>query len=148
VWVCACACDATFGSYTGLRSFGTNLINHVTLKVRKDMGVENIMLVDSPGMIDSPVQADAFEDAAAASSRDRGYDFPGVIQWFAERADVILLFFDPDKPVRVPVCVWIWRFGERHAWCLLPHPDACATCVVGGVCWDLRRVPLAKHSPA
>jgi hypothetical protein len=28
----------------------------------------------------------------------RGYDFEGVCKWFAERADVILLFFDPDKP--------------------------------------------------
>ena len=88
--------------YTGLRAFGTNLINHVTLKVRRDMQVENIMLVDSPGMIDSPVHTDSFEDAAAASTRDRGYDFPGVIQWFADRADVILLFFDPDKPVSLP----------------------------------------------
>ena len=29
---------------------------------------------------------------------DRGYDFEGVCRWYAERADVILLFFDPDKP--------------------------------------------------
>jgi len=29
---------------------------------------------------------------------DRGYDFEGVVRWFASRADVILLFFDPDKP--------------------------------------------------
>merc|ERR1712216_449521 len=29
---------------------------------------------------------------------DRGYDFARVTRWFAERADVILLFFDPDKP--------------------------------------------------
>ena len=35
-----------------------------------------------------------------SSPRDRGYNFPGVVRWFAERADVILLFFDPDKPVR------------------------------------------------
>jgi hypothetical protein len=27
------------------------------------------------------------------------YDFEGTVKWFAERADVILLFFDPDKPV-------------------------------------------------
>lgn len=32
------------------------------------------------------------------SDSTRGYDFEGVVRWFAERADVILLFFDPDKP--------------------------------------------------
>lgn len=26
------------------------------------------------------------------------YDSTGVVKWFAERADVVLLFFDPDKP--------------------------------------------------
>lgn len=29
---------------------------------------------------------------------DRGYDFVGVVRWLAERADIVCLFFDPDKP--------------------------------------------------
>lgn len=29
---------------------------------------------------------------------DRGYDFTGVVRWMAERADIVCLFFDPDKP--------------------------------------------------
>ena len=33
-----------------------------------------------------------------ASTMDRGYDFTGVVKWYADRADVVLLFFDPDKP--------------------------------------------------
>ena len=24
--------------------------------------------------------------------------YEGVVRWFAERADIVLLFFDPDKP--------------------------------------------------
>ncbi len=42
------------------------------------------------GMIDSP--------AGNQETMDRGYDFPGVVSWFAQRADIVLVFFDPDKP--------------------------------------------------
>lgn len=58
-------------------------------------------------MIDSPNPQGGGRAQGAGSGdhstdRDRGYDFQGVTRWFAERADVILLFFDPDKPVRRP----------------------------------------------
>lgn len=64
------------------------------------------MMVDSPGMIDSPMSRSIYDrsrpdDSAGphrGSDTSRGYDFEGVVRWFAERADVILLFFDPDKP--------------------------------------------------
>lgn len=84
--------------FEGLRTYGTALINHVNLKIRSSLDLEDIILVDSPGMIDSPVQ---FESGGVTNARDRGYNFLGVVRWFAERADVILLFFDPDKPVSI-----------------------------------------------
>ena len=66
------------------------------------------MMVDSPGMIDSPMSRASIyasdrgnPDASGrrrGSDTSRGYDFEGVVRWFAERADVILFFFDPDKP--------------------------------------------------
>ena len=34
--------------------FGSTLISHVSLKVRERLGLNGIMLVDCPGMIDSP----------------------------------------------------------------------------------------------
>ncbi|MGK3736419.1 MAG: hypothetical protein ACI90V_003261 [Bacillariaceae sp.] len=43
----------------------------------------------SSGMIDSP--------GGNQNIMDRGYDFPGVVRWFASRADIVLVFFDPDK---------------------------------------------------
>ena len=55
------------------------------------------MIVDTPGMIDSPKLKD-FTGTNSETDMDRGYDFESVVKWYAERADVILLFFDPDKP--------------------------------------------------
>jgi len=86
--------DPTLG-FAGLRQFGSNLVSHLALKVRTDLHVRDMILVDSPGMIDSPIASTGNGDR----SRDRGYDFEGCVKWFAEKADVILLFQDP---VRVP----------------------------------------------
>jgi hypothetical protein len=102
--------------FSGLRSYGPALVQRTQLKVRKGINA-NFMLVDSPGMIDSPksVHANSYysvppslrsSSGSPASltyrgngdSSDRGYEFPEVVRWYAERADVILLFFDPDKP--------------------------------------------------
>ena len=49
-------------------------------------------------MIDSPTTRDENGKLRSNASSERGYDFEGVARWYAERADVILLFFDPDKP--------------------------------------------------
>jgi hypothetical protein len=101
-----------------LRSYGPALIQRTQLKVRKEIQT-NFMLVDSPGMIDSPKNVHASNHTygnsmnnilrkrqsnttgssnSVSSTNDRGYEFPEVVRWYAERADVILLFFDPDKP--------------------------------------------------
>jgi len=81
----------------GLRQFGPPLVHHMQLKIRSGTAVSNFMMVDSPGMIDSPVARESSFNKSA-DAFDRGYDFQGTVKWFAERADVILLFFDPDKP--------------------------------------------------
>jgi hypothetical protein len=83
--------------FSGLRSFGPQLIHHTQLKVRSGLAAKNFMVVDSPGMIDSPMVRDS-AGIPRQAVMDRGYDFEGVCRWYAERADVILLFFDPDKP--------------------------------------------------
>lgn len=70
-----------------LERFGPQLLTHLKVRLRPSKAFEGIALVDSPGMID-----------AADGKVTRGYNFTGVVRWFAERADVILLLFDPDKP--------------------------------------------------
>ena len=78
--------------FSSLRNFGPQLVHHTQLKVRSGTAIKNFMIVDTPGMIDSPLTM------GRQAVMDRGYDFEGVCRWYAERADVILLFFDPDKP--------------------------------------------------
>ncbi|CAM9418426.1 unnamed protein product [Chrysoparadoxa australica] len=84
--------------FAGMRQFGPTLMHHTCLKVRARTNTDSFMMVDSPGMIDSPVNMQASSPLGMLNQMDRGYDFQGVVKWFAERADVILLFFDPDKP--------------------------------------------------
>jgi len=50
-----------------------------------------LQIVDTPGMIDMPVKSES-------TSGGRGYNFLEVVRWFAQRADLILLLFDPDRP--------------------------------------------------
>ncbi|CAE8605286.1 unnamed protein product, partial [Polarella glacialis] len=51
-----------------------------------------LQIVDTPGMIDMPVKSES------SMAGGRGYNFLEVVRWFAKRADLILLLFDPDRP--------------------------------------------------
>ena len=93
--------------FEGLRMFGSTLISHVALKVRKELNLKGVMMVDSPGMIDSPA-------SYSLGEMTRGYDFEKVVRWFAERADVILLFFDPDKPGTTGETLECLTTSQRH----------------------------------
>ena len=84
--------------FSGLRVYGSPLVHHTKLKIRSNIAIKNFMIVDTPGMIDSPMVRDPVTGASKYKDMDRGYDFESVCRWYAERADVILLFFDPDKP--------------------------------------------------
>ena len=79
--------------FQGLRTFGPGLVQHTQLKIRSGIRNSNFMLVDSPGMIDSPGGP-----LSGGGKLERGYHFENAVKWFADRADVVLLFFDPDKP--------------------------------------------------
>ena len=72
---------------SALNDYGPELVQRVRVKVRKRDVLKNVVLVDSPGMID-----------ASEKSISRGYDFFGAIKFLAEITDLVLMLFDPDKP--------------------------------------------------
>eukprot|EP01061_Rhynchopus_euleeides_P004397 TRINITY_DN1364_c0_g1_i1.p1 TRINITY_DN1364_c0_g1~~TRINITY_DN1364_c0_g1_i1.p1 ORF type:complete len:480 (+),score=223.17 TRINITY_DN1364_c0_g1_i1:42-1481(+) len=77
-----------------LSTFGSAFVNLLRMKVRNvpetSKCPEDLILVDSPGMIGSP--------NGEGDLHDRGYDLLKVTRWFAERADCILIMFDPANP--------------------------------------------------
>lgn len=131
--------------YEGLRHFGDQLVSHVKLKLRPIEFLQGVTLVDSPGMIDE-----------AKAESGRGFDFPGVIRWFAERADLVMIFFDPDKPGTTGETLRVFREslgGIDHKLLIVLnkmdqfhslHDFARA---YGALCWNLGKVIPRKDLP-
>ncbi len=131
--------------YAGLRSFGAGLLSHFRLKSRPMELLREVTLVDSPGMID-----------AAREDSGRGYDFPGVVRWFAERADVVLMFFDPDKPGTTgeTLQVFVQSLGgfDHKLLIVMNKMDRFESLqdfarAYGALCWNLGKVIPRKDLP-
>lgn len=72
--------------YRGLEKFGSYFLEHLEANKFPCPLLDKITIVDTPGVLSSQTQND-----------EREYDFPGVVEWLAERSDLIILFFDPEK---------------------------------------------------
>jgi GTP-binding protein EngB required for normal cell division len=136
--------------YTALRSFGPDLLSHLQMKLRPIAFLEKITLIDSPGMIDTP---------GLAREKDRygrGYDFAGVVRWFADHADLVLVFFDPDKPGTTGETLEVFtdalRGNEHKVLIVLHKVDQCENVrdfarAYGALCWNLAKVIPRKDLP-
>ena len=131
-----------------MQQFGSNLIHRTQFKQRSNLALKGFLLVDSPGMIDSNIKKDV--------EMDRGYDFEGVCRWYAERADVILLFFDPDKPGTTGETLSILTNSlagvEHKLHIILNKADQFANIhdfarSYGCLCWNLSKVIDRKDLP-
>lgn len=131
--------------YAGLRHFGDQLVSHVRLKLRSADLLREITLIDSPGMIDE-----------AKAESGRGFDFPGAVRWFAERADLVLVFFDPDKPGTTGETLQVFNKSLTdidHKLLIIMNKmdqfrsmhDFARAC--GALCWNLGKVIPRKDLP-
>lgn len=69
-----------------LSKYGNAFLNRFQCSTVPSPVLQGISIVDSPGILSGEKQR-----------VDRGYDFTGVLEWFAERVDRILLLFDAHK---------------------------------------------------
>ncbi|ORE18845.1 3-hydroxyisobutyryl-CoA hydrolase [Rhizopus azygosporus] len=72
--------------FRGLNRFGQAFLSRFQVSQTNSPVLENMTIIDSPGIL-----------AGDKQLIERGYDFTQVIEWFAERADLILLMFDSHK---------------------------------------------------
>jgi hypothetical protein len=73
--------------FVELTRFGPGLAQHLQGRMLDCELLRHVSLIDSPGMIDS-----------VGPAWQRPYDFAAAVRWFAQKADLVLLFFDPEKP--------------------------------------------------
>ena len=131
--------------YRALEQFGPTFVSRLKLKQRHSDILKSLVLIDSPGMID-----------AANPSRTRGYDFTAVVRHFAENADLIVFFFDPDKPGTTGESLSVFTqalSGVAHKLLivmnkvdLFPNIRDFAR-AYGALCWNLAHVIKTKDLP-
>ena len=68
-----------------MKSYGDKLVSHFQMKQLDLKILENLAIVDTPGMLDS------------VTEKGRGYNYDGVVGEFARLADLVVLMFDPHK---------------------------------------------------
>ncbi|MFC1707741.1 GTPase, partial [Planctomycetota bacterium] len=92
----------------------------------------------------------------AKEESGRGYDFVGVVRWLAERADVVIVFFDPDKPGTTGETLQVFTQSLRgidHKLLIVMNKmdlfrslQDFSRCY-GALCWNLGKVIPRKDLP-
>ncbi len=128
-----------------LRNLGPAFLSRLKVRTCDSPFLQEIRLVDSPGMIDHQ-----------GGGPGRGYDFQSAVRTFAESSDLILVFFDPDKPGTTGETMSVFTetlAGLEHKMIILLHKvdqmenlsDFARS--YGTLCWNLSRKSATKDMP-
>ena len=128
------------------RRYGEKLISHICMKRVTCPMLENLAIIDSPGMLD------------ATSEKDRGYDYLKVLGEFAKMADLIVLMFDPHKAGTIKESYEAIRntlpeqSGEHRIVFVMSRIDECDnlsdfTRSYGTLCWNMSQMTGRKDIP-
>ena len=132
--------------FEGLKKYGQRFSSHLRLKKVNSPFLENLAIIDTPGMLDS------------ITERDRGYSYQNAIGEMARIADLVLILFDPHKAGTVRETYTSIRdtlpahtFEDRILF-VLNRIDECASLadllqVYGTLCWNLSQSTGRKDIP-
>ena len=131
--------------YQDMADLGPEFLAKLHYKTYPAEVLRHLTLIDSPGMIDS-----------ASDVQHRGYDFRESVKRFAESADLILFFFDPDKPGTTGEAISIFTeqlVGLEHKLLIILNKvdlfdhikDFART--YGTLCWNLSKTIPNKDKP-
>ena len=133
--------------YVDLQQFGKEFFDRLRLKRRPLPALRQLCLIDSPGLIDQ---------AGTSTDRSRGYDFTRAVRWFAETADLVVFFFDPDKPGTTGESLRVFTdsLSDVHYKLLIVFNKVDTFTDIrdfartyGSLCWNLSRVIRTKDMP-
>ncbi len=132
--------------FTTFKSYGDRLSSHFQMKLRASRFLENLAIIDSPGMLDS------------VTEKGRGYDFPRVVGDFARLADLVILMFDPHKAGTIKETYTTIRntlpdaSREDRIIFVMSRIDECDNLAdliraYGTLCWNLSQMTGRKDIP-
>lgn len=132
--------------FSSLESFGERMLSHLRLKLINSAVLEDVAIIDTPGMLDS------------VTEKDRGYDYLGVVGQLAKRADIIILMFDPLKAGTIKETYQAIRStlpgstSEDRILYVMNRIDECDNVSdllrsYGTLCWNLSQMTGRKDIP-
>ena len=132
--------------FTKFKGFGKDFISHFSLKKVDVSLLEDVTIIDSPGMLD------------AVTEKDRGYNYLQVVDEFAKLADLVVFMFDSHKTATIKETYTVIHdvlsksLKEDRIIFVMSRIDECDSLSdlvrsYGTLCWHLSQMKGRKDIP-